>query len=184
MDSKVIVAVDYRDPEARNILAQAFSEVLGNAVKDIAFIGIGTDRHLLDCLGPLTGTMLEEYGGFLQVFGTLQNPWHAGNLVDKLRQKKTQLSLLRSVAIDASIGKEEATGIIKFKLGPIKPGKAVQKMLPGVGDYAITGLVGSRQNKRAEPDNMVTLADVYAMARVISDAVIKWQHANNSFTVN
>lgn len=179
MDSRVIIAVDYRDTNARDLLAQAFIEVLGEQIKDTLFIAIGTDKHLLDCLGPLTGTMLEEYRGDFKILGTLQNPWHAGNLVDKLRQHKALVSQLRTVAIDASIGKDEPSGIIKFKLGPIKPGKAVQKVLPGVGDYAITGLVGSRPNRRTNPQDMVTLADIYAMSRVISDAVINWQQFVN-----
>ncbi|KUG03178.1 spore protease gpr related [hydrocarbon metagenome] len=175
MNSSLLAAAHFDQPDARSLLASAFMDIF-NAEQQPVFICIGSDRHLLDCLGPLTGTMLQEQSSSVLVFGTLQEPWHAGNLSLKLRELRSLYPYRPAVAIDASIGDSEPPGLIKLKTGPIRPGKAVQKNLPKVGDFAITGLVGNRENKAvANAAGIISLAHVYSMSRVISDAIISWE---------
>ena len=175
MDSRLLAAAHFHQPDARSLLASAFMDIFNDAEQPV-FICIGSDRHLLDCLGPLTGTMLQEQSSNVLVFGTLQEPWHAGNLSLKLRELRSLYPYRPVVAIDASIGDDEPPGLIKLKTGPIRPGKAVQKNLPKVGDFAITGLVGNRENKAAPTGaGIISLAHVYSMSRVISDAIISWE---------
>ncbi len=181
MASKLIVAVHYTQNKARSILAQAFLDLFQDLNPAPAFICIGSDRHLLDCLGPLVGTMLEEHEHSALVQGTLQDPWHAGNLSHNLREFRNNYPLQPIVAIDASIGEREAPGLIKLKIGPIRPGKAVNKNLPLVGDYAITALVGTREHKSSSlTARKTSLADVYSMSRVISDAILAWDRQAGS----
>jgi len=52
------------------------------------------------------------------------------------------------IAVDASIGDNETPGVIKFKYGALRPGKALLKKLPPVGIIALpawwgTGLIAS-----------------------------------------
>ena len=55
------------------------------------------------------------------------------------------------------------------------PAKAVGKRLPAVGELAITGVVGVRQNQRtARPITYGSLAHVYHMACLVSQALINW----------
>ncbi len=176
MESRLIAAVHYAQPDSRSVLTRAFMDSFNDADQPPVFICIGSDRHLLDCLGPLTGTMLTEQNTNIVVLGTLLEPWHAGNLGLKLRDLRVQYPFRPMVAIDASIGNNEPPGLIKLKTGPIKPGKAVQKNLPRVGDFAITGLVGNRASRQpASAAGVISLAHVYSMSRVISDAVISWE---------
>jgi len=172
MNCRLIAAGYYTDDNVRSVLTHAFIE---NFIfeKQTVFICIGSDHHMLDCLGPLTGTMLQEQRREILVIGTLQEPVHGANLRQKLKEVDSRYPLHRKVAIDASIGDAEQPGLIKLKKGPIKPGKAVLKRLPQVGDYAITGLVGNRAD-RLHHNSSVSLGDVYSMSRVISDAVISW----------
>ncbi len=176
MDSRLIAAVHYAQPDSRSVLTRAFMGSFNDADEPPVFICIGSDRHLLDCLGPLTGTMLAEQSADIIVMGTLQEPWHAGNLGLKLRDLRAEYPFRHMVAIDASIGNNEPPGLIKLKTGPIKPGKAVQKNLPRVGDFAITGLVGNRENRKpTSAADVISLAHVYSMSRVISDAIVNWE---------
>ncbi len=179
MESRLIVSVHYNQPQARSILACAFKEQFAIEEMPPAFICIGSDRHLLDCLGPMTGTMLEEKTPGVLVMGTLDHPWHAGNIGYNLREFRNTYPPRTVVAIDASIGEDDPPGLIKLKHGPIKPGKAVQKNLPGVGDYSITALVGNRDYRPSSGSiKKISLAHVYGMARVISDAIVEWHRGS------
>lgn len=181
MKSKLIVSVHYTHNNARSILTQAFLDNFMSLNPAPAFICIGSDRHLLDCLGPLTGTMLEEHDHNIMVLGTLQEPWHAGNISHNLREFRNSYPSQPIVAIDASIGEDEAPGLIKLKMGSIRPGKAVHKNLPVIGDFALTALVGNREGKPAfSTGKKTSLAHVYGMSRVISDAILDWGRQNQA----
>jgi len=45
------------------------------------------------------------------------------------------------IAIDASLGRSENVGTIKIAPGALKPGAGVNKNLPPVGDFHVTGVV-------------------------------------------
>ncbi len=113
------------------------------SVRPLVFLCIGTDRATGDCLGPLLGRRLNEscYGSFYEVYGTLEDPVHAKNLqetIDRIyRCHKNPLV----VAVDASLGSSSHVGYYTLGEGPLKPGAGVDKELPCVGDYYITGIV-------------------------------------------
>ncbi len=105
--------------------------------EDVFFICIGTDRSTGDSYGPLVGTMLVK-AGYQNVIGTLDDPIHAVNLSEKLRELPADKTI---IAIDASLGRIESVGIIELVHGPISPGAGVGKELPEVGDYSINAIV-------------------------------------------
>lgn len=109
--------------------------------RDIVYLCIGTDRATGDCLGPLVGTRLKNMFARSNVYGTLENPAHAVNL-DQVRMEiacSHENPLI--VAIDASLGNAKRVGFINVKEGGLKPGTALNKDLPEVGDFHISGVV-------------------------------------------
>ncbi|MGM0878583.1 MAG: spore protease YyaC [Bacillota bacterium] len=109
--------------------------------KDIVFLCIGSDRYVGDSLGPLVGTMLKEHDVPFRVYGSLEEPVHAFNLKVILKEINKQFKKPLIFTIDASIGKKDQVGYVMFKEGPLTPGKALEKMLPEVGDYHFAGFV-------------------------------------------
>lgn len=109
---------------------------------EIVFLCIGSDRVTGDCLGPYVGYRLSQYklpGVF--VYGTLNQPVHAVNLAAMLQQISQTHPYALIIAIDASLGKKKHLGYVTIGNGSLRPGAAVQKELPPVGDIYITGIV-------------------------------------------
>ena len=105
-------------------------------VKDFVFVCIGTDKHINDSVGPMTGSFLELSG--YKVYGTLGKP------VTAINYSKVRKGILEDnkeaiiIAVDACITKDsEAHGNIIIKKKGIKPGLGVGKVLDEIGDYSI-----------------------------------------------
>ncbi|MBP2630810.1 MAG: sporulation protein YyaC [Firmicutes bacterium] len=109
--------------------------------QDIVFVCIGTDRSTGDALGPLTGTKLKNLQVNSPIFGTLEEPVHATNLVDYMNIINNQYPKPFVIAIDACLGRLDNVGCLSLGRGSVKPGAAVKKDLPPIGDAYITGIV-------------------------------------------
>lgn len=120
----------------RDIARQAAAES-----KELIVLCIGTDRSTGDALGPLTGSKLKTLNQHPHIFGTLDDPVHATNLVTTLSFIQLNYHNPFVIAIDACLGKLESVGYVSLGYGPVKPGAAVNKELPSVGDAYITGIV-------------------------------------------
>ena len=120
---------------------ECFSKLYNDSHDEVVFICIGTDRATGDCLGPLIGYKIQDMKyNKVHVLGTLDNPVHAKNLEEHLKELKSFQNPF-IVAIDASLGKFERIGFVNIKEGPLSPGSGVNKSLPQVGDMHITGIV-------------------------------------------
>lgn len=171
----MFVDSDYRDPITGQLLTDALAICQAETTEFPVFICIGSNRHLLDCFGPLTGTMLQESLPALIVCGTLDQPLHARNLTREMMVIKKRHADRKFIAVDAAVGEENEIGHIQFRSGPIFPGRAVAKALPAVGDYALTAIVEKRGYNQAEgkaPSQ--NFAHVYHMAKLIQQAVVGW----------
>ncbi|HFU7089357.1 TPA: spore protease YyaC [Bacillus cereus] len=138
----------------------------------IILICIGTDRSTGDALGPLVGTKLEQVGiKNFQVFGTLDDPVHALNLEEKLQniQKDNPTSFI--IAVDACLGKSQSIGSITTGMGPSKPGAAMNKKLPAVGDLHIHGIVNLNGFMEFFVLQNTRLSLVMKMADVIAQSI-------------
>ena len=127
---------------ADNLAEELLLNISSETSRPIVFICIGTDRSTGDSLGPLVGSLLEEKN--LQsffVYGTLDEPIHAMNLVEKLKEIHTNHVDPYIIGIDACLGRIKNVGVIQVGHGPVKPGAGVNKELPAVGDIHITGIV-------------------------------------------
>jgi len=130
------------DQAAGSLAAELISFFPMASNRPLVFVCIGTDRSTGDSLGPLVGTLLEEKKpkSFF-VYGTLDDPIHAVNLDEKLKQIKERHFHPFIIGIDACLGKFNSVGIIEVGYGPVKPGAGVNKELQDVGHMHITGIV-------------------------------------------
>lgn len=108
---------------------------------EIVVLCIGSDRSTGDALGPLTGSKLKTLNLFPHIYGTLDDPVHATNLENRLLSITSSLSQPFVIAVDACLGKLENVGYVTLGHGSLKPGAAVNKDLPAVGNAYITGIV-------------------------------------------
>jgi putative sporulation protein YyaC len=123
----------------RNFFVKTLQETYVEA--PLIIMCIGTDRSTGDALGPLVGERLHKVCEYAQVMGNLEKPVHAGNLVEVLDDLRNTHKNPFIIAIDASLGRSENIGTIKIAQGALKPGAGVNKNLPPVGDFHITGIV-------------------------------------------
>lgn len=130
-------------PSAYKLFCNYFLEMLTDTYTQapLIIICIGTDRSTGDALGPLVGEKLYKVCRHAKVLGNLQEPVHACNLEKVLGEVKSTYENPFIIAIDASLGRTENVGTIKISPGALKPGAGVNKNLPSVGDFHITGVV-------------------------------------------
>lgn len=109
--------------------------------QDVVILCIGTDRSTGDALGPLTGSKLRSFNSYPHVYGTLDHPVHASNLHDTIQSIQTTFDNPFIIAVDACLGRLESVGCVSLGRGSLKPGAAVNKDLPAVGNAYVTGIV-------------------------------------------
>ena len=133
----------YDEPNAAVQLSSSILRLLpASTHTPIIIMCIGTDRSTGDSLGPLVGTMLEQKGALpFYVYGTLKDPIHAVNLEEKIKDIQQQHKHSFIIAVDACLGRVKNIGMVTVEKGSLKPGAAVNKNLPSVGDAHITGIV-------------------------------------------
>ncbi|MCX7709775.1 MAG: spore protease YyaC [Clostridia bacterium] len=155
---------------------------IGAGHKSVVFICIGTDRSTGDSLGPLIGYKINglKYKNFY-FFGTLDEPVHAKNLQQTMKNVFERYENPYIIAIDACLGRMDHVGYITVGEGPIKPGSGVNKDLEPVGHGHITGIV----NFGGFMDFLVLqntrLSIVMKMADIISMSIryVLWKISND-----
>ncbi|NLJ56786.1 MAG: spore protease YyaC [Firmicutes bacterium] len=170
------------DPQAigahRNfvrLLVSLFNE-FKDSFAQLLILGIGSDRSTGDSLGPLVGHHLE---GLLcrhqkvTVMGTLSRPVHALNLEETQNLLAKDFDSAAILAIDACLGQKNKVGYLEIGRGSILPGAAVQKKLPPVGDFYITGVVNVGGFLDALILQSTRLGVVFPLAQFISRGIFK-----------
>ncbi len=143
-DADWCVRVHVDDPEASAELGEAVQQGiarLGPRPRGFVVVCVGTDRSTGDALGPLTGHRLRAIAPGQPVFGTLEEPVHAGNLSERMADISRRHPGHVVVAVDACLGSLENVGTICVGLGALRPGAGVNKVLPPVGDLHVTAVV-------------------------------------------
>ena len=132
----------YKDELVITAFRDEILSSMPNVPREFIVVCIGTDRSTGDALGPLTGTFLtEQKPDNLSVYGTVHEPVHATNLQDYLDYIYGKYKEPFIIAIDACLGKISSVGQLTFHRGPVRPGAALHKELPTVGDIHLTGIV-------------------------------------------
>jgi len=171
----LIVKGHYSDEGLREKLAATLGDLIHTSGTEPVFLGIGSERHILDCLGPLTGSLIQERATSLSVYGTLDDPLNARNLGDRLGIIRAQNPGCLEIAIDASLAAADDLGMVKLFKGALQPGKAVARKLEPVGHFYLTGIVASQDDKpKLGRSSFGSIRHVYHMARLISDAIGIW----------
>ncbi len=114
----------------------------GFSIRPLVILCIGSDRYTGDALGPLIGSHLREHVDCI-VFGSLECPVHAGNLVETIAIINHQYHHPIIIAIDACLGKSNEIGNIEIWEGGLQAGIAVGNNLPSVGHISIIGVVNA-----------------------------------------
>lgn len=117
-------------------------EKIDKQFDSIVIVCIGTDRSTGDSLGPLIGYKLSSLRhNNVYIYGSLDNPVHAKNLLEKSNEISAKHPNALIIAIDACLGSPENVGCVNIEIGPLRPGAGVNKNLPQIGHVSITGIV-------------------------------------------
>lgn len=120
----------------------ALLEEPGRPCSQLLVLCIGSDRCTGDALGPLVGSLLLDMNPpNTTVLGTLYQPVHALNLQENVQLIEKEYKHAAVLAVDACLGQKNKIGSVELGRGALKPGAAVQKKLPPVGDIFINGIV-------------------------------------------
>ncbi|SDQ04985.1 spore protease YyaC [Virgibacillus salinus] len=132
----------HTDPTLTDAMSERLISWFPKIPREYVVVCIGTDRSTGDALGPLTGSFFSEMKPkHINVYGTLADPVHAINLEDHIKLINAQHKEAFIIAVDASLGKMTSVGSIISDVGSLRPGAALNKNLPSVGDIHITGVV-------------------------------------------
>lgn len=137
----------------------------------LCVVCVGTDRSTGDSLGPLVGSYLAGSGFAGSVFGTLDAPVHAENLVSVLNELNEE-EAGTVLGVDACLGARSEVGSILIRPGPLKPGLGVNKQLPPVGDLHVAGVVNLGGFMEYVILQSTRLSLVMRMAQVISAGIL------------
>lgn len=170
-----VKATEYRTkidhPDCREDLLVALRWLWQREGRPDSIVCIGTDRASGDALGPLIGTELMAWNRLpCAVYGTLDHPLHASNLV-ALLEKVPKLKNARTLAIDASLGQASEVGTVAVGVGALRPGAGVQKKLPEIGRYYVTGTVNIGGFMDYYVLQNTRLALVMRMAQLIAESI-------------
>lgn len=167
--------IHIEDCTAVTKLSNKLVELLDNCKKrDVPLvICIGTDRSTGDCLGPLTGSRLSSLlaGSGIRVLGTIDDPIHAQNLEQHLKEVTINYRNNPVVAVDACLGPLSNVGSILLEQSPLKPGAGVHKTLPAVGDISVSGVVNVGGFMEIQVLQNTRLSIVMKMSQVIVNSI-------------
>ena len=170
-------AVHYEQTGAAWELSELFLKFIPFDHEALVFCCIGTDRSTGDALGPMIGSQLKQTFSFpFQVFGTLQQPLHALNIVERQQQLQNDVQNAFVVAIDACLGEISSIGSIIVQQGPLYPGKAVKKQLPPIGNLSVKGIVNVGGFMETSVLQNTRLHVTYSMSDIIvRGLMLAWQ---------
>lgn len=169
------IEVHYKNSFAAIKIGNYLAEYMNN---NFALVCIGTDKCIIDSLGPLTGTLLAKENFAGDIYGTLDKPVHAMNINDYIKTLKKK-NYDNIIAIDACLSNKKNQGIIEVREGPITPGKGIGKFLPEIGDISIIGVVDSSDKEFHDLVQDTRLSLVYEMAEIICEGIIIALKVNN-----
>lgn len=178
---KKTIYFDASDQFAYEALGRELYNLLENNRKSwqpIIILCIGTDRVTGDSLGPLVGHQLHASANNFIVYGNLEQPVHAINLIDTLEQIYEEYENPYVIAIDASLGSKDHVGYVTLRQGPLKPGQGISKDLPAIGDISITGIV----NLSGRPGAfLLQNTRLYTVMKLVDCITLGINHAEDFF---
>nr|WP_312578350.1 spore protease YyaC [Sedimentibacter sp.] len=169
------IEVHYKNSFAAIKIGHYLSEHL---CKNTAIVCIGTDKCIVDSLGPLVGTMLMKKNLAIDIYGTLDKPVHAININEYIKTIRSK-NYDNVIAIDACLSSKKSQGIVEVREGPITPGKGIGKLLPEIGDLSIIGIVDSNDKEFYNLVQDTRLSFIYEMSEIIAEGIIAAMSMND-----
>lgn len=145
----------------------------GKGYKEIAVVCPGNPESASDSIGPMIGSILSKL--YLPkntyLYGEMDSPISDNDIyiIKKMIAEKLEKTLV--IAIDAFLGRKEDIGKVLIYEGPIKPGSALGKNLPEIGDISIDCVVNSIGFFDFLKVNPVNIGFVHDMAFFVSYGV-------------
>jgi len=162
----------YEDPLCLHLLEKKIYRLMSRMndafQRELVFLCVGTDRATGDCLGPLVGTRLQALSPAINLFGTLEKPSHAVNLQSVKEEIDSRFVNPLVIAVDASLGDPDRIGYINVRPVGLKPGTALNKVLPTVGDFHISAVVNVGGYLEQMVLQNTRLYGVYMMSEMIA----------------
>ena len=177
------VYYDSREFMTPDLIGSDISRILDKnigATQKLVILCIGSDRSTGDCLGPLIGYKLAQLispSDDVAVFGTLNHPVHAVNLLETINRIHRIYNDPFIIAIDASLGRRDHIGYITLGSGALRPGLGVKNKLPEVGDIHITGIVNLSGGVDTVILQTTRLATIMTLADAIASGLSKAIHS-------
>jgi len=137
--------IQKKDNDKRHRVSRAVLSLLDGDPEAPVIMCVGSTGAAGDALGPIVGELLTgKFNIKAYVYGTVKRPLTALTLLDTYNFIKRFHGSVKVIVVDASLGSEEEKGSIIIKPEGIKPGAALNKELPLLGDYSITANVGAK----------------------------------------
>lgn len=158
-----------KDSNCKYKIMSSVLRLLQNDRHPPVFMCIGSDKVAGDILGPIVGELLvHRYNVRAFVYGTLNRPVNALNVLETHRFIRNSHPKSKVFAIDASLGKAEDNGVITVFKGGLKPGAALSKSLPEIGDYSLTANVNVFGRENIVTLTKTKFGSVYDLAENIA----------------
>lgn len=174
---------EVKQEKVNNMVDMIVSEFFKSGKESLTIVCIGTDKCIGDCLGPMVGTLLEQYG-MDNVYGTLEYPIHAINIPIRLPEIKQQHKNSFIIAVDACLGAGDEIGNINLRDVPIRPGKGVGKTLESIGQMSLVGIVDNKDLEIDFVHRPIRMGFVWDLALKVTSVIVKAINIINEMQVS
>lgn len=174
---------EVKQEKVNNMVDMIVSEFFKSGKESLVVVCIGTDKCIGDCLGPMVGTLLEQYG-MDNVYGTLEYPIHAINIPIRLPEIKQQHKNSFIIAVDACLGAGDEIGNINLRDVPIRPGKGVGKTLESIGQMSLVGIVDNKDLEIDFVHRPIRMGFVWDLALKVTSVIVKAINIINEMQVS
>ena len=134
---------------------------------EIVCLGIGTNKFLdanFDTFGPRVNSNLKkkELPDFVKLYGTMEQPLHAGNIEPFCKQQDWKQKLV--LVCDSAVA-TQSIGCVQIKDQGVFPGLGFDKKLPFLGDFQICFFIQNPNIDLLGINNKT----IYQMSEITSD---------------
>lgn len=151
--------------EVKNALLELI-EGVEKEYKKITFLCIGTDKVIVDSVGPLVGSNIDKKLCNVEVLGELEKNVHALNLEETALTIDGEENLV--IAIDACMSEKKEKGTVVIANKPLLPGKGLGKYLGEYGDISIKVIVSDDYD---DFFRSTSLGFVLKISNIVSDGI-------------
>ncbi|MBO5182911.1 MAG: DUF1256 domain-containing protein [Bacilli bacterium] len=159
--------------EARNSLASYLKKEIAKLIKrkdydKIMIVCIGTSKVIFDSYGPIVGSILSRalFPFDVRVYGTIEKPINGLNIESFILKNASEFNKNLVIAVDSMFSKYETNKSIYVSNRGLKPGSALGKSFPTIGEFSIGGIVSNYSDPIVD-----NIDDILDMCNITCDAL-------------